>query len=605
MTKNFNAMQWKVLDIEPTTDLLIIKRAYAQKLKVVRPDTDPLGFQELRAAYEWALKAVDQSPVKASLAHTIDLSMLAASNPTIPTYSAKHLFQKTQFFPNQQYQSQPVSIPRGVLVEKLWHSFIDKCAELIKTAEASTLKPIDDAVEIAKNHLTETLQQPELESLEIRARFCDVAMRYAAQQSSPPVIRLACLDIFHWEEERRTINFNQPDIPHLAINRALADKQYNFLVTRALQSKALRELLRPGGPNIKYRKLLNARFLAEMRDHIAYIRTSMLEVDYYRLDSDAIDRWKEIVDRPWPTPRGWMVAFAIGLITAIFIPNFLRDENIFSLNFLLSNDIVIHLLKLLILLFPIATLVIYPRYLYRPIQHCKLAIKKNQKLQLAWWGILLLILTFGILLNDLPRDYGKIFLTFVITYTAIDFLFRILTSLKDLLVILLFVIFSFQSLKNALQPFIGNNVFFLPGLTFSLFFSLRIITIAYGLDWHRIQTQLFFLGTGTILVIIQYLFASVFPTIAAIIGLWWILVASASADVFFIQLKADFKLEAFKCFMVCALIWSLPQSVSIDSPIAGMLQLQITFLVALVITIAFKLFSKSTLLTKKRLEPKL
>jgi len=47
---------WHVLDIEPTCDESLIRRAYARLLKVYRPDTDPQGYQRLREAFEWAKK---------------------------------------------------------------------------------------------------------------------------------------------------------------------------------------------------------------------------------------------------------------------------------------------------------------------------------------------------------------------------------------------------------------------------------------------------------------------------------------------------------------------------------------------------------------------
>ena len=46
---------WQILEIEQTSDKREIKRAYAKRLKSTRPDQDPEGFKELRAAYESAL----------------------------------------------------------------------------------------------------------------------------------------------------------------------------------------------------------------------------------------------------------------------------------------------------------------------------------------------------------------------------------------------------------------------------------------------------------------------------------------------------------------------------------------------------------------------
>jgi hypothetical protein len=55
-----NPYIWSVLDIEPTDDLSIIKRAYARKLKTTRPDQDPEGYQRLREAFEQAKGYVDR-----------------------------------------------------------------------------------------------------------------------------------------------------------------------------------------------------------------------------------------------------------------------------------------------------------------------------------------------------------------------------------------------------------------------------------------------------------------------------------------------------------------------------------------------------------------
>lgn len=50
---------WKILGIEPTDDKLVIKEAYMDKLNLFHPEEDPEGFQNLRQAYETALKQCD------------------------------------------------------------------------------------------------------------------------------------------------------------------------------------------------------------------------------------------------------------------------------------------------------------------------------------------------------------------------------------------------------------------------------------------------------------------------------------------------------------------------------------------------------------------
>jgi tetratricopeptide (TPR) repeat protein len=64
---------FKVLEINPTNDVKIIKRAYSTKLKVCSPETDPEGFKALRAAYEEALqKASQEEPASDKVLTPVD-----------------------------------------------------------------------------------------------------------------------------------------------------------------------------------------------------------------------------------------------------------------------------------------------------------------------------------------------------------------------------------------------------------------------------------------------------------------------------------------------------------------------------------------------------
>lgn len=47
-----HAADWALLGIEPTADLIAIKKAYAARLKVTRPDDDAQAYQALRDAYD-------------------------------------------------------------------------------------------------------------------------------------------------------------------------------------------------------------------------------------------------------------------------------------------------------------------------------------------------------------------------------------------------------------------------------------------------------------------------------------------------------------------------------------------------------------------------
>lgn len=49
---------WDILGIEPTDNTSEVKKAYAKKLKIHNPEDDPESFQQLREAYEGALKYI-------------------------------------------------------------------------------------------------------------------------------------------------------------------------------------------------------------------------------------------------------------------------------------------------------------------------------------------------------------------------------------------------------------------------------------------------------------------------------------------------------------------------------------------------------------------
>ena len=53
-------MHWKILDLDRAqANVKDVKRAYAQRLKICRPDQDPAGFKRLHDAYQDALSELE------------------------------------------------------------------------------------------------------------------------------------------------------------------------------------------------------------------------------------------------------------------------------------------------------------------------------------------------------------------------------------------------------------------------------------------------------------------------------------------------------------------------------------------------------------------
>jgi hypothetical protein len=73
-------MIWQTLGIPATSDVAMIRKAYASRLRECHPEEDPLGFQRLRVAYETALRTARGAIAAAPPDRPTGLS--AATGPT-------------------------------------------------------------------------------------------------------------------------------------------------------------------------------------------------------------------------------------------------------------------------------------------------------------------------------------------------------------------------------------------------------------------------------------------------------------------------------------------------------------------------------------------
>ncbi len=107
---------WSVLGIRQTVDTGAIRRAYATRLKILRPDSDPQGFVRLRAAYERAMRAAEASAAKAPAPMPLANSLPVSSHPTpvappTPPISPKALPASSQHLPGLPPAPPPASKP--------------------------------------------------------------------------------------------------------------------------------------------------------------------------------------------------------------------------------------------------------------------------------------------------------------------------------------------------------------------------------------------------------------------------------------------------------------------------------------------------------------
>lgn len=93
-------MSWALreLGLDADADERAVKRAYAAKLKIIRPETDPEGFQALNETYQAALEWLRERPAPSE---TPTVESFAASNATPRGYASVKL----------HFEGVPISMP--------------------------------------------------------------------------------------------------------------------------------------------------------------------------------------------------------------------------------------------------------------------------------------------------------------------------------------------------------------------------------------------------------------------------------------------------------------------------------------------------------------
>jgi hypothetical protein len=103
---------WTELEIEPSQDRGTLRRAYALRLRQVNPETDQVGFQRLREAYEEALRLAESPAattstieIQGASMETPGVSAQTKRSPGLPLYeTAVDLLQRLSDAPSPERQ---------------------------------------------------------------------------------------------------------------------------------------------------------------------------------------------------------------------------------------------------------------------------------------------------------------------------------------------------------------------------------------------------------------------------------------------------------------------------------------------------------------------
>ncbi|AZS15638.1 tetratricopeptide repeat protein [Paenibacillus lutimineralis] len=112
---------WSLLGIEPTDDLVAIKRAYVTKLKVTHPEDDPEGFQRLRAAYEAVVEEVKYNQLRRreDEARDIEQDGYAVTHEEFPADAHTEICTTSSVENHEPEPTQELDIPTALAIEFL------------------------------------------------------------------------------------------------------------------------------------------------------------------------------------------------------------------------------------------------------------------------------------------------------------------------------------------------------------------------------------------------------------------------------------------------------------------------------------------------------
>ncbi len=610
---------WAVLAIAPTQDVRQIKRAYAARLKVIRPDEDAAGFQALREAYEWALAQCEAAPARpvvylevapvaplpspqaeaesqteakprAEIEQQTEAEKPAESGEgdaeakPAPDYSPRRAQA-----PHIVYRHTPPAaeeVPPSVRGAELWRAF----RAALPPQDGDDVS--DDSAARIEAQLRETLRHPDLVNFEARDAFEQAALHVCASERAVGALRLACDSAFGWTRAPMPLRPHERQRWLAATGQAAGDRQYQDVQRLARHSAAVRHMLESGPPKISLLRFFVPSYRADVRRFLAHLQTKWPQVLQYRLDGASLQAWGEAAHRGRLTFNwliGMLVLGAFGALLFWFAGTRLDDTELYlGLGPALAGSVTVAIPVL-----PVLLRAMFPLWLRAVLQRWRARSSDRPYDVLIWYGVRVAMPVLAFFAAVLPPWYADA-VTVVLVLTALmqAILLLLFERGRILMVFPLAGLFYGALMWEAFKPFYAYG-FLVLLLTDTVFFGLRdILHRVYRRDWQHARARLILLASGAAVVPAQLLLARDLPVLAAVFGWAWFLAGCAVVDMFGSALARS------KTFGM-SYIWLIGMGLLLvyarlaahglagpDSPVAGILALQAVVAVLAVLALA-------------------